>query len=100
MFHSCVHGRVRLFLILRSGRIFGCKILYKQLIDFLNENNVIAKNQSGFCAQHSTETTLLHSTNTCSWLVNVDKGLINGILSLDLIKGLCQLSYNRQDCAS
>ena len=88
MFHSCVHGRVRLFLILRSGRIFGCKILYKQLIDFLNENNVIAKNQSGFRAQHSTETTLLHSRN--SWLVNMDKGLINGILSLDL----------KKDCAS
>ena len=95
MFHSCVHPRVRLFLILRFGR----KILYKQFINFLNENNVIAKNQSGFRAQHSTETTLLYSTNTCSWLVNMDKGLINGILFLDLKKGLGQLSYNREDCA-
>ena len=86
MFHSCVHPRVRLFLILRFGR----KILYKQLINFLNENNVIAKNQSGFRAQHSTETTLLYSTNTCSWLVNMDKGLTNEILFLDL----------KKDCAS
>ena len=92
MFHSCIHQRVRLFLILRFGHIFGHKILYKQLINFLNENNVIVKNQSVFRAQHSTETTLLHSTN--SWLVNMDKGLINGILFLDLKKGLCQLSYN------
>ena len=74
MFHSCVHARVRLFLILRFGRIFGRNILYKQLINFLNENNVIGKNQSVFRAQHSTETTLLHSTNTCSWLVIMNKG--------------------------
>ena len=33
---------------------------------------------------HSTETTLLHSANQC--LINMDKGLINGFLFLDLKK--------------
>jgi hypothetical protein len=37
------------------------KVIYSQLITFLNENKVIAENQSGFRPNRSTETTLLHS---------------------------------------
>ena len=40
--------------------------------------------QSGFRSQHSTETALLSSTN--EWLYNMDRGLINGVLLLDLKK--------------
>ena len=40
--------------------------------------------QSGFRAQHSTETTLLSPTN--EWLYNMDKGLFTGVLFLDLKK--------------
>lgn len=60
------------------------KIIYIQFNDYLNNNQIISKHQSGFRTQHSTETTLLHTTNQC--LVNMDKGLINGILFLDLKK--------------
>ena len=40
--------------------------------------------QSGFRSQHSTETALLSSTN--EWVYNMDRGLINGVLLLDLKK--------------
>jgi hypothetical protein len=60
------------------------KVIYSQLITFLNENKVIAENQSGFCPNHSTETTLLHSI--INYLDNMDKGLINGVVFIDLKK--------------
>ena len=60
------------------------KIVYEQLTKFLDDNNIISKHQSGFRPLHSTETTLLQSTD--EWLFNMDKGLINGVLFLDLKK--------------
>ena len=60
------------------------KIVCNQLNDFLNQNTIISTYQSGFRSRHSTETTLLDTTNQL--LVNMDKGLISGILFLDLKK--------------
>ena len=60
------------------------KIIYNQIFDFLKQNSILVIQQSGFRPLHSTETTLLHSANQC--LINMDKGLINGFLSLDLKK--------------
>ena len=60
------------------------KLVCKQLKFFLEYNEIISINQSGFRSQHSTETALLHLTNQC--LVNMDKGHINGVLFLDLKK--------------
>ena len=60
------------------------KIVYNQLLNFLNDNKIITKRQSGFRKHHSTETALLQSTN--EYLMNMDRGLINGILFLDLKK--------------
>ena len=68
------------------------KLIYNQLLVFLNENEVIAKNQSGFRSNHSTETTLLHLTN--NWLTNMDKGLINGVVFLDLKKAFDTVDHN------
>ena len=61
------------------------KIIHDQLFDFLKQNSILANQQSGFRPLHSIETTLLHSVNQC--LVNMDKGLMNGFLFLDLKKG-------------
>ena len=60
------------------------KIIYNQIFDFLKQNSILENQQSGFRPLHSTETTLLHSANQC--LINMDKGLINGFLFLDLKK--------------
>ena len=59
------------------------KIVYNQLISYINENNILTNNQFGFRKSHST-TTSLKSTN--KWFLNIDKGLINGVLFLDLRK--------------
>ena len=59
------------------------KMVYNQLISYINENNILTKSQFGFRKSHSTTTSLLKSTN--KWLLNIDKGLINGVL-LDLRK--------------
>ncbi len=60
------------------------KLVYKQLSQYFDDNHLLSTNQSGFRTQHSTESTLLHSTNQC--LINMDKGFINGLLFLDLKK--------------
>ena len=60
------------------------KIVYNQLISYINENNNLTNSQFGFRKSHSTTTSLLKSTN--KWLLNIDKGLINGVLFLDLRK--------------
>ena len=60
------------------------KIVYNQLISYINENNILTNSQFSFRKSHSTTTSLLKSTN--KWLLNIDKGLINGVLFLDLQK--------------
>ncbi len=62
------------------------KVIYSQLITFLNENKVIAENHSGFRPNHSTEPTLLHSI--INYLDNMDKGLINRVVFIDLKKDI------------
>jgi hypothetical protein len=52
--------------------------------NFLNDNKIITKRQSGFHKYHSTETALLQTTN--EYVMNMDSGLINGVLFLDLKK--------------
>ena len=59
-------------------------LVYNQLRTFISDNNILIEQQSGFRSQHSTETALLGSTN--KWLCNMDSGLINGVLFLDLKK--------------
>ena len=59
-------------------------LVYNQLRTFIADNSILVEQQSGFCSQHSTETALLGSTN--EWLYNMDSGLINGVLFLDLKK--------------
>ena len=59
--------------------------MYEQLAKNLEHlHEIITKFQSGFRANHSTETLLLDITN--NWPANMDTGLINGVLFLDLKK--------------
>ena len=61
------------------------------VIDNILDNNIIAKQQSGFRPQHSTETALIDSTN--EWLFNKDNGLISGVLFLDLKKAFDTINH-------
>ena len=67
------------------------KVVHEQLMKYLEHHQIISKFQSGFRANHSTETSLLHVTN--SWLANMDAGLINGVLFLDLKKAFDTVNH-------
>ena len=58
------------------------RISRKKGSDFFDQNNLLSKHQSGFCAVHSTVTALLEATD--SWALNIDRGLINAIVYMYL----------------
>ena len=61
------------------------RIMYGQLYIFLNSEEIISKQQSGFRSLHSTVTALLEATD--SWAFNIDRGYVNGVVFLHLKKG-------------
>ena len=60
------------------------RIIYDQLFKYLNDNDLLVNCQLGFRSLHSTLTSLLEASN--SWSVNIDNGLINGVIFIDLKK--------------
>ena len=67
------------------------KIIYLQLNEYFIKNNIISVHQSGFRKGQSTATSLLSTTN--SWLINMDSGLINGVVFLDLCKAFDTIDH-------
>ena len=51
---------------------------------FFRFYNLLSKHQSGLHSLHSTVTALLEATD--SWALNIDHGLINAVVFLDLKK--------------
>ena len=62
------------------------RIVFDQFYGYLVVYDLLADTQSGFRPIHSTQTALLEATN--EWYLNIDSGLINGILFLDLKKAV------------
>ena len=60
------------------------KLISKQLYIYLETNGILTRQQAGFRKNNSTETSLLSVTN--NWLLNMDKGYLNGVIFLDLKK--------------
>ena len=60
------------------------KVIFKQLYEYLTHNNLLTVSQHGFRPMHSTLAALLEATN--NWYLNIDDGLINSVLFLDLKK--------------
>ena len=60
------------------------KLVHSQLYSYLEQFDtcILTSSQDGFRPLHSTVTALLKLTN--QWYQNMDEGLINGIVFLDL----------------
>ena len=67
------------------------RIIHDQFYHYLTNHNLLTKCQSGFRASHSTVTTLLETTN--KWSVNIDNGLLNGVLFIDLKKAFDTIDH-------
>ena len=67
------------------------KIVYDQLYQYLNDNQLLSSCQSGFRSLHSTLTALLEATN--SWSVNIDNGFLNGVVFIDLKKAFDTIDH-------
>ena len=60
------------------------KLISVQLYEYLEKNAILASDQFGFRKIFSTETAMLNVTN--KWLINMDRGFLNGVIFLDLKK--------------
>ena len=66
--------------------------------DFLNLSNLfisiyglLNSGQSGFRSLHSTLTALLETND--NWCVNIDRGLLNGVIFIDLKKAFDTIDH-------
>ena len=60
------------------------RLIFNQVYEYFCTNDLLSKCQSGFRPLHSTVTALLEAVN--EWTQNIDRGLINSVLFLDLAK--------------
>ncbi len=67
------------------------KLIFEQLYEYLNNNNLIAASQSGFRPLHSTLTALMEATD--KWSINIDNGLLNGVIFIDLKKAFDTIDH-------
>ena len=72
------------------ARIFE-SLIFEQLSAYFNENKFLSLHQSGFRALHLTVTALDDMTN--EWCYNIDKGMVNGVLFLDLKKAFDTVNH-------
>ena len=72
------------------GKLFE-KAIFNQVYAYLNENNLLSKYQSGFRPMHSTLTALIDITD--NWYLNIDGGLTNAIMFIDLKKAFDTIDH-------
>ena len=72
------------------GKLFQ-KAIFNQVYAYLNENNLLSKYQSGFRPMYSTLTILIDITD--HWYLNIDSGLTNAILFIDLKKAFDTIDH-------
>ena len=66
-------------------------IVSDQLYEYLSFIDLISHHQSGFRPTYSTTTAVLDSTN--DWCVNIDNGLVKGVIFNDLKKAFDTIEY-------
>ena len=67
-------------------------VLYEQLYEYFTTNNLLSEQQFGFRRFHSTFTALLDCTD--EWYVNMDRGLYNLAVFLDLKKAFDTVNHD------
>ena len=67
------------------------RIIHDQFYHYLTSNELLTNCQSGFRAKHSTVTSLLETTN--KWSINIDNGLLNGVVFIDLKKAFDTIDH-------
>lgn len=72
------------------ARLFE-RLMYDQLYSYLTEYDLIDTRQSGFRSLHSTLTALLDMSN--QWCFNIDRGMVNGVIFLDLKKAFDTIDH-------
>ena len=85
-----IYFRELLTNIMTRLKIFE-KNICRQLYDYLQDNSFLNTCQSGFRSMHSTLTALLETTNNGSR--NIDNGLLNGVLFIDLKKAIDTIDH-------
>ena len=73
------------------SRLFE-RLVYNQLYQHLNSNNLLANEQSGFRTLHSTLTCLLK--NTDDWYSGLDNGQLVGLVLVDVRKAFDTVDHN------
>ena len=68
------------------------RFVHTHLSSFLEENNLLTIVQSGFRRLHSTLTSLIHVTD--KWLRNIEKGLVTGVVFIDLRKAFDTVDFS------
>ena len=66
-------------------------MIFEQLYEYLNNNNLISASQSGFQTLHSTLTALIEVMD--NWSINIDNGLLNGVIFIDVKKAFDTIDY-------
>ena len=61
------------------------------MYEYLDTNNLLTSSQSGFRSFHSTLTALLEATS--DWFMNIDNGLVNGVVFIDLKKAFDTIDH-------
>ena len=67
-------------------------LFFKQLYEYLTDNNLLAVSQHGFRPMHSTLTAFLEVTN--NWYLNIGDGLLKSVLFLDLKKAFDTVDHS------
>ena len=67
------------------------KLIFEQLYEYLNNNNLISASQSGFRTLHSALTALIEAVD--NWSINIDNGLLNGVIFINLKKAFDTIDH-------
>ncbi len=68
------------------------RFVHDSFSEYLEEHNLLTIAQSGFRRLHSTVTSLFHVIDR--WLMNIDKGLVTGVVFIDIRKTFDTVDVN------